>query len=425
MVTNSDVGKALGVQTRRVVARDTWWDDAARIDQDGSTEMNGRQRAATNTMRKLWAECMGYCMNPECENDLLPDANSIGEAAHIKPDSEGGSVHFNNLILLCPNCHTKVDGGRTERTVPMLREWKKERGKEIRRKFVRRFSSFDELKDSVIPILNRNGQIFANYGPAASNDSARRALWLKFEEELIANNSRLELLLVTNGKLLHGQNQNIVDDFVAHAREFVETREEDAIQRLNLFPTELLSIFGLKECIYDKPVPDVSPLQNFITDLMNEHRFYDLQLEPVPILYFAGEDRMEALDLRDWPNVKQIYWSGRYYRPRTTDLDLSSLIFFLKWLSRNRTGYEFIDVRNLTELILNRKHKAKICYKYCLSLSDLHEIEIEDGLIVVNLYTWNGGCITDDAREFASQVGLGVFTQDEFFIHARKNIKWK
>ena len=35
---------------------------------------------------------------------------------------------------------------------------------------------------------------------------------------------------------------------------------------------------------------------------------------------------MEALDLRDWPNVKQIYWSGRYYRPRTT-LDLSSLIF--------------------------------------------------------------------------------------------------
>ena len=43
--------------------------------------------------------------------------------------------------------------------------------------------------------------------------------------------------------------------------------------------------------------------------------------------------------------------------------------------------------------------------------------------MVINLYTWNGGCVTDDAREYGSTIGISLFTQKEFFAFAHRNIK--
>ena len=387
--------------------------------------MEGGRNVPRSIERQLWSESIGHCMNPMCQTELIEDATNVGEMAHIIPHAVGGGVSFDNLILLCRKCHTQIDRNATGTTVYELQKWKENRNIEIQHKFEKYYNSFEELKNVVVPILERNGQICDNYGPANSDSQSeeKHALWLKFEAEIISNNRRLKLILNKNLGLFHNENQQIIDEFVAHTHEFVETRNDNPIQRVMLFPRNLLSIFGIEKDDCLRLVPNVSAIQNFVTHLIDEGRFVQLHLLPNQVLVYRENGNLKKLDLGDRPNVLQILFSGRYYRPITTEVRLADLIFFLEWLVKNNVSYKFKSKKNLTELILNGTHRIKLCYKYCLSLSDLHEIEIEDGLKVVNLHNWNGATSSKDAREYASKVGITLFNQNQFFIFAHKNIK--
>ena len=329
------------------------------------------------------------------------------------------------MLLLCFECHKIIDDGRAKDTVAKLRLWKKDRNNFIRQKFSQPFESFNQLKETVLPILERNYQIFKTYGPLNQDlrDSDRHNLWLMFEPELISNNAKIETLLGKNKELFHKGYQDKVDKFVAHAREFIETRV-NSIPRINLFPDELLSIFGIEEVISDKPVHNVAALQNFVSYLIKENRFISLQLEPEQLLKYEEEGITCTLDLRDLPRVEQIFWTGQFYRPRTTALRLESLVFLLEWLQRNGIGYQFQDYAKLTEIILNNRYRVKLFYIYCLSVSDLHEISFDPGSILINLHNWNGmNCISGEARGYAGEIGVKLFSQNDFFVFAHKEIK--
>lgn len=64
---------------------------------------------AANVKRKLYAESMGRCMNPECHIELFQINGDIIEKAHIDPYCETADNSYENLVVLCPNCHTKFD----------------------------------------------------------------------------------------------------------------------------------------------------------------------------------------------------------------------------------------------------------------------------------------------------------------------------
>ena len=180
---------------------------------------------------------MGHCMNPQCHNDLFQDDANIGELAHIRPNADNGDVSFDNLLALCRHCHKIIDDNREQWPSDLLRHWKKNRNSEIRQQFTKRFTSFEDLKTIVVPILERNGSIFDSYGPTGdpSIDVNRHRLWLRFEGELIANNQRLEQILVANKDLLHRENQKIVQNFLDHAKEFIQTRGDKPVSRVLLF----------------------------------------------------------------------------------------------------------------------------------------------------------------------------------------------
>lgn len=384
--------------------------------------MVARRNVPANVKRELWAESMGYCMNPECNINLRPDI-SIGEMAHIVPHADGGGTSSDNLILLCGNCHRSIDGTRTDQTPDVLRQWKFDRNREIRRKFDKRYATFEELQASVVPLLVRNDEIFDDYGPE-TQIAENHSLWLKFEPELISNNARITAFLQANQHLLDYQNREVVSTFAKHADEFVKTRGDSGGRRVNLFPASLRSIFGIEVDRESKPVSNLSALQNFISHLDDQGRFRGLQLEPDPILsYIERDGKEEQLYLDDVGRVRQVYWNGRFYRPRTTEVRLESLVFLLSWLRNNSIHYEFPDLRKLTELTLGRGTPLVVFYEYCLSVSKLHNIEIRDGLIAVNLHNWNGAPISPEANRYAKSVGIKAFTQDEFFGFARRNLK--
>jgi hypothetical protein len=80
---------------------------------------------------------------PDCRVELIADATSydpvciIGEIAHIEASSDGGPRanmsqssqardDYDNLILLCQNCHARIDGQPNSYTVEQLRALRNE-----------------------------------------------------------------------------------------------------------------------------------------------------------------------------------------------------------------------------------------------------------------------------------------------------------
>ena len=386
--------------------------------------MSDRPAVPRNVERMLWAEAIGHCMNPECQSDLIKDDTNVGIMAHIEPNADGGDVTFDNLVLLCSECHKLIDSNRTEATVGEMEEWKKNRNIEIREQFETAYTTFEKLGEAIVPILERNGQIFDSYGPENDyrNNAERFQLWLRFEGEIVSNNRRLELILTKNKALLHRENQAIVDLFVIHAREFVETRGDNPMSRFQLFPLELHSIFGLDRVLTRFP-PNLSALQNLISHLIDTSRFISLELSGEPSLTYLDSGENVTLFLRDRPRLQQVFWSGGFFKSPTTDGRVENLVFFVQWLIGNSIKYEFIDMHDLTLLTLNNKYQVRLSYKYVLSLSDVQDMTLNAGDLVVNLHNWNGAPISKDAEKYASSIGVRLFSQNDFFIFAHRNIK--
>jgi len=77
-----------------------------------------------HTTLRLFADSGGYCQRPECANPLFVDTGTksihVAEMAHIIAASGKGpradatvtqadKGSYDNLILLCGNCHTTID----------------------------------------------------------------------------------------------------------------------------------------------------------------------------------------------------------------------------------------------------------------------------------------------------------------------------
>ena len=371
----------------------------------------------------LWSESVGHCMNPQCHKDLFQEDANIGELAHIDPNADGGDVSFDNLLVLCRHCHKTIDDNPEQWPRDVLRYWKRDRNSEIEQRFTERFASFEDLRTVVVPILERNGRIFDSYGPTGdpSADVIRHRLWLRFEGELVANNQRLEQMLIANKALFPRENQRIVQDFVAHAQEFIQTREEAPVSRVNLFPSEVNSVFGI-ERINGAPVSNISPLQNFITQLVHEKRFISLELAPNEVLKYREDGKLQELHLNDRPRVQQLYWSGRFYSPQTSDVRYGSLVFILSWLTQRGIYFEWHDVTKLTEITIAKKYSVKFVYKYLLSDFDLYEVADRKNLIVVNLHIWADNDVDVAKTKKVSEVGVHVLRQSEFFRFAYNNL---
>ncbi|MBO6302853.1 MAG: HNH endonuclease [Ruminiclostridium sp.] len=119
----------------------------------------GRVPINPNVQRRLYAESMGKCMNPNCLKDLFDSNGDIIEKAHIDPYCKTADNTFENLVVLCPNCHTNFDKNKAFTPEEVL-HWKEIRKQDIKRFFSKHYSSFNELKKNVKPLLMANKTIY-------------------------------------------------------------------------------------------------------------------------------------------------------------------------------------------------------------------------------------------------------------------------
>lgn len=209
----------------------------------------------------MWSESGGHCQNPDCRVDLLSfvKRKHIAELAHIIPASDDGPRSEDgttlteaeralpeNIVLLCPTCHTVVDKAPDEYPPDALHEWK--RMSEEARAIAHGtplFQSRSSARSVIEPLLGANKAVFEEYGPADNLfDDSRADQWRKQVQATILPNSREILrLLAANRNLLTPEENAIVHKFALHIQQLEDRHTKgDWTPGSVRFPTEMTSI---------------------------------------------------------------------------------------------------------------------------------------------------------------------------------------
>ncbi|QJC54846.1 hypothetical protein HC248_00108 [Polaromonas vacuolata] len=216
-----------------------------------------------HTQRRLFAASAGFCQNPGCSNELFIDAGSksihIAEMAHVFAANDGGprgnpSISpeergaFENLVVLCANCHTMVDKAPDAFPDGMMLGWKREHAHKLQGLFgAVKFHDREDARRVVEPLLMENYAIFDQYGPhiyAARNpESGAAEQWKrKMLTRLLPNSRRMLAILDTNRHLLDGGEKQTLEQFRQHIDDLEATHIEGTCEDASRFPAGLTEI---------------------------------------------------------------------------------------------------------------------------------------------------------------------------------------
>lgn len=368
--------------------------------------------------RRLFAESMGRCMNPDCKKELFLKNGDIIEKAHIRPYCDTADNSFENLIVLCPNCHTDFDKNFAYKANE-VKQWKQIRESELNSFFSIRCSSFNDLKDKVKPLLCENKTIYENYYLSGNKD-----LWDKFEFKILVNNRKLKNILSNNLTLIQdykdkdNSNLDLVQLFLTHVDEFEQSRLDEEKKRQILFPEKINSLFEVAP-IDDSFIQSVESLETFISELQNENKFINIFLGiDLPYISICNSGKASKIYLKDTPRLRQYYYDYRCYR--RSSVRLSSLNFALKYIKSRGIEFKFYEYNNLREIEIKNK-KMIFVYEYCLSKVFLENLCPDSNSIIVNLHNWNGSlCISNEAYDFANSINVELLDMDMFYKYVNQ-----
>ena len=374
-----------------------------------------RKAIAENVKRRLWAESMGRCMNPDCRAELFIKNSDIMEKAHIGAYYETEDNSYENLIVLCPNCHKKFDKtGFIDENI--VKQWKEIRRNELENFFSVELSSFDQLKEKVVPFLSENYSIYKSYYL-----SGNKSLWDKFEPQILSNNEKLKLLFENNRTLFQQHsykeysNLELIQKFITHVDEFKITRDDGEKLREVLFPQEINSIFGIMP-VTDYILPSTESMEELIKVLRKENLIDEVMLG-IDRPYILLKNR-EKIFMDDTPRVRQLYYDNSCFRK--TGVRLESLNFALKYLRSRNINFTYVNQDSLREIKVNDINIVFV-YEYCLSRTFLSSMSPKPNYVIVNLHNWNGSCcISREALNLADNFEVKLLTMDEFYGYINK-----
>lgn len=335
------------------------------------------------------------------------------EKAHIIPYYDTKDNSFENLIILCPNCHTNFDKNNAF-NIDEVNEWKVRRKAEFDSFFSEKFNSFEELRESVVPLLLDNKYIFENYYLEDTRD-----LWDIFEGKILSNNRMLKIILVKNFNLIQSNssddfsNQAVVKKFILHIDEFEATRVNKEKTRRVLFPKEINSLFGI-EPLEGRFLPSVESVESLIEVFENNKQLEDIVLGvDHPYIQVKKNGVSERIYLNDTPRLRQIYNDNNCFRK--VNVRFESLNYALKVIKSRGLKFDFEDFNNLKEVNVNGV-KIVFVYEYCLSKVKLSQLTPKEKCVILNLHNWNGeSCISTEAYELAREMKVKLLTMDRFY----------
>jgi hypothetical protein len=201
----------------------------------------GNATPNAQTKLRLFADSGGRCQNPNCLADLfvtLGDTNiHIAEMAHVFGASDEGPRAeitlsaaqrgaYENLILLCPTCHAKVDKAEKEFPDSLILKWKQQHKNKIQELFgVIEYGTRQDARAAIEPLLEENRLIFEEYGPETPErynpESDAPSIWKrKIITRILPNNRQLLRILDRNRRHLREDELRPLEAFRQHVDDF-------------------------------------------------------------------------------------------------------------------------------------------------------------------------------------------------------------
>jgi len=201
----------------------------------------GKASPNAHTKLRLFADSAGYCQNPSCLERLFVDTGEknihIAEMAHVFSASDDGPRgdtqltaeqrgSYENLILLCANCHTTIDKAEEDYSDELILEWKYNHTLKIANLFgVTTCESRRDARNMIEPIFQENSAIFDAYGPMGearfNPESDIPELWLiKVRSHILPNNRKILAILDANREYMSSDEVSVLEIYRQHVDDF-------------------------------------------------------------------------------------------------------------------------------------------------------------------------------------------------------------
>jgi len=227
-----------------------------------------RKKLPAQTLKYLLARSGGFCENPDCNKDLFVFFTKktfvdIEQAAHIIPVGdkgprsnekiEGDIDSPDNILLLCPNCHSIIDKAPLEYTRDRLLLWKTEHENKVKTLFSSKYicKNRKEFVSKISEFNSSNSYYYQTYGPTKERESIsiddRKDSWDDYVmSKIIPNNREILQLLKVNKELLKNNEVELIPLYEDHVHSFeINHLTDEKRANVPLFPKELFqSLLG-------------------------------------------------------------------------------------------------------------------------------------------------------------------------------------
>ncbi|AKM11103.1 MULTISPECIES: HNH endonuclease [Sphingomonadales] len=230
--------------------------------------MADRKAIPTATRLRLFADASGHCQKPDCLDVLFPTEmggdKHIAEMAHVIPHGDTGPRHedrpadafdadaFENLILLCPTCHTKIDKNPEAYPRHLLLDWKERHFANLALKQgIKAYDDRDQARAAVAGILAENRAIWERFAPGHGSDfeydpeSGIAAAWdQRMRSVILPNHYRALAIIEANLRLATENERRTFAEYQEHVRGLSERHVCGVSGRAIRFPEAMEGLFA-------------------------------------------------------------------------------------------------------------------------------------------------------------------------------------
>jgi hypothetical protein len=230
--------------------------------------MAERKAIPAATRLRLFSEAAGHCQRPECLDALFPlelgGDMHIAEMAHVIPHGEAGPRHedrpecsfdpdaFDNLILLCPTCHTKIDKNPDGFPRNILLEWKQNHVSSLAAKRgIRAYDDRADVRAAVAGVMAENKAIWDKFAPGHGSDfeydpesEAAKAWSQRMRSVILPNHYRAQAIIQANLGLATEDERRTFSEYQEHVRGLSERHICGVVGRAIRFPEAMEGMFS-------------------------------------------------------------------------------------------------------------------------------------------------------------------------------------
>lgn len=230
--------------------------------------MSERKAIPAATKLRLFSEAAGHCQRPDCLDTLFPvelgGDKHIAEMAHVIPHGEAGPRHkdrptddfdpdaFENLILLCPTCHTKIDKDPDSFPRNILLDWKETHLANLAAKQgIRAYNDRSEVKAAIAGIMAENKAIWDRFAPEHGAEfeydpesGVAHAWSQRMRSVILPNHYRALAIIEANLSLATGEERKTFAAYQEHVRGLSERHLCGVAGRAVRFPEGMEAIFS-------------------------------------------------------------------------------------------------------------------------------------------------------------------------------------